>query len=456
MKNGLLTKRIPTLLGVVVLLVGLAAGVFLVGRQQLLGTQAGPTSLPRNVKIVNRGSNSLTVTWISDVPVTGFVKYSDNPARLTLPAGDARDQISGNTNQYTTHFVDINGLTADKTYYFEIGSGSQMYNDGGKPYQVRTAPAGATPAEDVTSGKILNVSNSGVGGALVYVDITGAETLGTLTKNDGSFRLALSNARDSTGKFVAYDKAKENVTIFVQAGGAGTATALTNTATDNPVPDITLGKTHNFAGGEIVPETVSSLSSGSNTATNSGFANISDTSTVPSITSTPEATYSVKMTYPLTDGEKIATTSPVFLGTGPIGTLLSLSITSTLTSSSSGVATVSAQSKWQWPSPKVLPLGRHTINLSWKEGATSYNFKRMFEIVAAGSIGGLPSFTSTPSATPTASSSGRTTMPSTVSGIPEPGLLTPTVWLLIVGIGLFFGGIIWKKQLLTYLEKHNG
>lgn len=456
MKNGLSTKRIPTLLGVVVLLVGLAAGVFLVGRQQLLGIQAGPTALPRNVKIVNRGNNSFTVTWISDVPVTGFLKYSDNPARLTLPAGDARDQISGATNQYTTHYVDVNGLTADKTYYFEIGSGSQMYNDGGKPYQIRTAPAGTAPAEDVTNGKILNVSNTGVSGALVYVDVTGGETLGTLTKNDGSFRLALSNARDSSGKFVVYDKTKENVTIFVQAGGAGTATALTNTATDNPVPDITLGKTQNFVGGDIVTETVSNLSGGSNTATSSGFANLTDTTTVPLITAAPEATYSVKLIYPLTDGEKIATASPLFLGSGPIGTLVTLSITSTLTTPTSGVATISAQSKWQWPSPKILPLGKHTINLSWKEGSVSYNFKRMFEVVAAGSIGGLPAFTSTPSATPTASSGGRTTMPSTSSGLPEPGLLTPTIWLLIVGIGLFFGGIIWKKQLLTYLEKHNG
>lgn len=452
MKNGLLSKRIPTIVGVVILVIGLIAGVFLVGQQQLLGTKAGPTSVPKNVKIVNRGSNSLTVTWISDVPVTGFVKYSDNPAKLSLPAGDIRDQVAGNTTQYTTHYVEVTGLTPDKTYYFEIGSGSVMYNDSGKPYQVRTAPTAPLPTEDVMSGKILNASSVGVGGALVYIEMTGAETLGAITKNDGTFRVALSNVRDKTGKYITYDKSKENITIFAQAGGAGTATALTNTATDNPVPDITLGKTHNFVGGDFIPEIISSISSGNNSASTSGFSNITESTTsnlAAAITTTPpEATYSVKMTYPLSNDEKIATTSPMFLGTGPIGTLLNIAVDKAGANLFSGIATISASGNWQLLSSKVLTLGKHNISLSWKEGTTNYAFKRSFEVVS--NIGGLPSFTATSSATPTptATSSGRTTMPATVSGIPEPGMLTPTLGLLIVGVGLFISGIYWRKKLL--------
>jgi len=445
MKNGLLSKRIPTIVGVVILVIGLIAGVFLVGQQQLLGTKAGPTAVPRNVKIINRGSNALTVTWISDVPVTGFVKYSDNPAKMTLPAGDIRDQVAGNTTQYTTHYVDVTGLTPDKTYYFEIGSGSVMYNDGGKPYQVRTPPTAGLPTEDVMSGKILNANNNvGVGGALVYVEMTGAETLGTITKNDGTFRIAISNARDKTGKYITYDKAKENITIFAQAGTAGTATALTNTATDNPVPNITLGKTHNFAGGDFIPEIISSISSGNNSASTSGFSNITESS------SPPETSYSVKLTYPLSSDEKIATSSPLFLGIGPIGTLLNIAVDKAGVNLFSGIATVSAAGKWQFLSSKVLSLGKHNIALSWKEGTTNYSFKRSFEVVT--NIGGLPSFSATVSAQPAptaaATSSGRTTMPATVSGIPEPGMLTPTLGLLIVGVGLFISGIYWRKKLL--------
>ena len=138
MKNNIFSKRIPTIFGLLILIGGLIAGILLVSQRQGLTTQAGPTAQPKNVRIANIGSGGYTVSWTSDVPVTGFLKYSDNPTRLTLPAGDTRDQISGTTNQYTTHYVDVTGLSADKTYYFEIGSGSQTYNDGGRPYQVRT------------------------------------------------------------------------------------------------------------------------------------------------------------------------------------------------------------------------------------------------------------------------------------------------------------------------------
>ena len=238
MKKNLFSKRIPTVLGLLILIGGLVAGIILVGQQQNLGIKAGGTSTPKNVKISNRSSNGFTVSWTSDVTVTGYLKYKDDPTNLSSGAGDQRDQISGTVDQYTTHYVDVTGLSADKTYYFEIGSGSQTYNDGGKPYQIRTAPAAAAPAEDVISGKIVTATGTGVSGAIVYAEITGAETLSALTKTDGTWRIALSNARNKNGDYVAYDKQKETVTIFVQAATAGTATAITNTANANPVPEI--------------------------------------------------------------------------------------------------------------------------------------------------------------------------------------------------------------------------
>ena len=184
MKNNIFSKRIPTIFGLLILVGGLIAGILLVSQRQGLTTQAGPTAQPKNVRISNVGSNSYTVSWTSDVPVTGFLKYSDNPTRLTLPAGDTRDQISGTTNQYTTHYVDVTGLSADKTYYFEIGSGSQTYNDGGRPYQVRTTPQAAAPPEYVITGTILTAAGAWASWAVVYAEITGAQSLSTLSNTE--------------------------------------------------------------------------------------------------------------------------------------------------------------------------------------------------------------------------------------------------------------------------------
>mgnify|MGYP001572119232 FL=1 len=122
-------KKIPTILAVLVLIGGLVGGIILVGRSQLLSIKAGPTAVPRNIKVVNLGSTGMTVTWTTDTPVVGLIKYSENPAKLSLPAGDVRDQKTGVTSAFTTHYVDVVGLKPDKTYYFEIGSGGSTYND---------------------------------------------------------------------------------------------------------------------------------------------------------------------------------------------------------------------------------------------------------------------------------------------------------------------------------------
>lgn len=456
MNSNVFSKRIPTALGLLLLVGGLITGILLVGQRQGLGTKAGPTSQPKEVKISNRASGGYTVSWITDVPVTGFIKYSDNPSNLTLPAGDIRDQIAGSTSQYVVHYVDITGLSPDKTYYFEIGSGTQTYNDAGKPYQVRTAPEITAPTEDVVSGKIVTATGANVSGAVVYVEINNAEPLATLSKTDGTWRLALSNARNKNGDFVAYSKTDETVTIFVQAGTAGTATAMTNTAMANPVPEITLGKTHNFTTGEV--------------------ALITDAS------SESQSTL-VKMLNPAVEGESLATQTPEFLGTGPAGIEISLTLD---TVGQTGTTTASTTGSWSWSPSTELALGGHTIEVRFQEDGVTQKFSRGFIILETGT-GGLPAFTSTDSATPiitatltpsenptptevttptptvaeeptttptvasasatpTATVSGE--MPSTEGGLPASGVLTPTLIILILGIGLFLSGIVWKRKIL--------
>lgn len=75
-----MAKKIPTALGVLILLGGLVAGVVLVNSRQGLLTKAGPTEAPKNVKISDKGANTFTVSWTTDTPVTGYLNYSENPA----------------------------------------------------------------------------------------------------------------------------------------------------------------------------------------------------------------------------------------------------------------------------------------------------------------------------------------------------------------------------------------
>jgi len=441
-EKNVLTKKIPTLLGVFLLLGGLVAGLLLVGKGQFFSIKAGPTAVPKSVKVANLGSSNLTITWITDTPVIGLVKYSDNPARLNLPAGDNRDQQSGTSGSFTTHFVDLVGLTPGKTYYFEIVSGSQTYDDNGKPYQVATASQAGSPTEDVILGKVIYPSGQAAGGVIVFVEINGAEPLAALTKDDGGWRLTLSAARDKKGQYVSYDPQTAPVSIFAQGGNIGTATAVTDTGNDSPVADIILGKTQNLLEGQPTETIIDETTPG---ASESGFNNLSAVMATE-LEPPSEATLSVKIENVSYNGEKIATSSPEFRGKAPEGTVIKITVHSAV--AQMGTVTVDENGEWAFTPPEDLEPGEHTMTVEYTdENGVLQTLSRTFTILAAADAEGLPAFTATPSATTTPIAT-RSSMPATASTeIAAPGTLTPTLVLSILGLGLFFLGIIWKNKL---------
>ena len=459
-KPGLMGKKIPTVFGLLILIGGLVAGVILVSQRQGLGTKAGPTESPKNVRITNRATNSFSVAWTTDTPTTGFVKYSENPAKITLPAGDVRDQISGTAQAYTNHYVNISGLGADKTYYFVIGSGPKTYNDEGKPFQIRTGPQVAPVAEDVISGKVVNAAAAPVNGAIVIVEPQGGEALSSVTKVDGTWRLNLAGARDKSGQVLTYDKDKTVLSVFVQGGTGGTATAMTNTSKDSPIPDITLGKNLSFIDTLPVamsePEIVNKGSFGSL---------VSAPAPAVEIQLSDVATDSVKVLNPAIEGEMIATSSPEFRGTAIPNGEIKITVES---DPQTAVIKADSSGDWKWTAPKSLAAGIHTLTLEYTDaGGVLRKIERTFTVLAYESTGGLPSFTATPSATPTVSITPTPTASPTAEILPEPAepTLTPEVampatsssqlaktgneWvsylLAVGGVGLFFVGKLTKK-----------
>ena len=420
-KSGLLGKRIPTIVGLFILIGGLVAGVFLVSQRQGLGTSAGPTDSPKNVRITNRGTNTFSVSWTTDTPTTGFVRYSENPARITSPAGDVRDQISGTAQSYTNHYVNITGLAADTTYYFVIGSGPQTYNDEGKPFQIRTGPQVIPPPEDVINGKILNESAAAVNGAVIFVEAEGGEAISTVTRVDGTWRINLASSRDKAGQVLTYDKDKTILSIFVQAGTGGTATAVTNTSNDSPVPDIVMGKNQSFV--DSLPPAITDASG----VTSGGFGSLASAPTPAiAIQLSEEATGSVTVQNPAINGEMIATSSPELRGTATPGTDIRITVQS---DPQTALIKAAADGTWSWTPPIALDPGIHTLSIEYNEGGSLIAINRTFTVLAYDASGGLPAFTATPSATPIVTP---TVIPTVTPGptevIPTP---TPTVEIVM-------------------------
>lgn len=443
-KKDLLNKRIPTILALILLLGGLVGGIILVSKPQSLLTKAGPTATPQNVRITNKTDGSLTVSWITDTPVVGAVEYSNNPAKLEMKARDKRDLSGGGGGTYTTHLVEIKNLGPNTIYYLKIVSGSESYLDGESPYQVKTWMRNTEmTGEDLIRGKVMTTAGGVLSGAIVYVDVEGGETLATLSQTDGSWLIDLAQARTNQGQMVGYDGQKARVSIFVQGGIAGTAMALTNTGNDNPVEDIVIGGKYNFIEADL-----GTLGTGQiEKREGEGFGGVSGVG---------QGLTGEELLNPEVNGEGIATSTPEFRGKLPAGT----EVTITINSETEQTTTVTTDSdgEWSWTPPEGLEPGDHIITLKYEdEAGVLQTIIRSFVVLAAGDDEGVPAFTATPSATPTTTPSPNPTvspattmssMPSTEGGVPAAGVLTQTVWLLTLGVGLFISGLIWKRRMI--------
>jgi len=240
---------------------------------------------------------------------------------------------------------------------------------------------------------------------------------------------------------LGYDGQKARLSIFVQGGIAGTAMALTNTGNDNPVEDITIGGQYNFVETDL--ETASTAQTTG--ASGEGFGGVSGVGLTGNELINPEVS-----------GESIATSTPEFKGKLPAGTEITITVNSETKQTT--VVTTDVDGEWSWTPTEELEPGNHTITLEYEdEAGVLQTILRSFVVLAAGDDDGLPAFTATPSATPTTTPSPTPTaspattmssMPSTEGGVPAAGVLTQTVWLLTLGLGLFIFGFVWKKRMI--------
>ncbi|RJP47237.1 MAG: hypothetical protein C4584_00700 [Armatimonadetes bacterium] len=204
--------RIPTLLGLGVLLSGMIVGVLLITSRQIFTSQASKSYIPQIVTLANISANSFSVYWQTDQPTIGFVQAGPT-TQLNLTFTDTRDaQVPG---EHQLHLVTLKNLTPNTTYYYKISSGSIIYPEG-QPLSF------TTPAETVSNdqqplvGTVLDSTMQPVTEALVTLEIPGAHPLAAVTKIAGNFILPLTDVRHKeTGENMSLDKLiNAKLTIF--------------------------------------------------------------------------------------------------------------------------------------------------------------------------------------------------------------------------------------------------
>jgi hypothetical protein len=444
-------SKIPTIIGLIVLVFGLAAGVLLVGSQRFFRLGAEAELAPKDVRLSNISDNSFTVSWVTDKETGGFVKWGETAESLDKTE---LDEVGG---EGITHTASIRGLSPEKVYYFKINSGGDDFDNSGIPWQVTLAPSLPVPDKtNLVSGSVLTESGQPAKNALVYITLGGGSLLSSVTSDSGSWVIPISQTRsqDLTG-FIDIDEKNTLMEISVNAGVDGVANAQIYPQSAKPVPAIILGETHDFK--NLPPSEISEIPQASiglpeESTPSSKFEVEEQTQVQTSQTVTLES---------LEEGEVVSSTKPEFFGEGPVGITISITVESEPVT---GSVRVSPVGDWNWSPPAGLSEGTHRVTISWRDAqGILRTLTRTFVVQAAEG----PAFESTPSAsltptptptpsptltptptpTPTVTGTPAATASPTISPVADSGSLTPTILLSIMGVSVIaFAFLVWKKS----------
>lgn len=202
-KKPVMQKQIPTVVGLLVLLGSLVSGlVFFGDGTGVFAPRATAEATPKNIALSNLKADSFTVSFYTDKATTGFIKYGEEPSRLSSQASDDRDQLSGSTGEYSLHHITVRGLEPGTDYYYVLGTESKNeFDNEGQPFKISTppSPSGSMPPAITVYGSISNESGTPAEGSIVYVTSSEMGTLSSLVKGSGSWAVPLSQALTKGG-----------------------------------------------------------------------------------------------------------------------------------------------------------------------------------------------------------------------------------------------------------------
>jgi hypothetical protein len=183
--------RIPTLLGFVILILGLSIGIMLFYQRQPNQDKNTPISEAENIQVINITSDSATVTWQTKDKTVGYVSYGE-----TSSLGQIQNDIRDNDppQNHLTHFVVLNNLKSDTPYYFKVRSGPYFYPQSPETFKTAQTPSASSLTENEKFNKPVTgviVSNSllPVDEAVVILSVDGISPLGALSSTAGNFIL---------------------------------------------------------------------------------------------------------------------------------------------------------------------------------------------------------------------------------------------------------------------------
>lgn len=382
MRGTIWEKRIPTLLGVFILIIGLIATSLLIKSGIIFIGKAGPKETPENIRITNTSDNSFTVSYITQDSVLGSISLTkDDESNIYV---DDRDQQTGNLKSYKIHSMTVRDLKPSTKYSFTITSGITVFMNNEKPFEVTTANTinDSPSSQKPIVGKVILPDGTNPNEAIIYVAIENAQPLSTLIKSDGSYMLPLNSLYNQD--FASYASfSEESIVKILVLGESLESNVQVPVKQINPVPTIILSKNYDF--------TINNYSATSAAETTIPFVQ----SSFPAFSANPILNKDPEITTPKAN-EAFSDQQPLFKGTASPSATVKIIIQSS--EEIQDQITAEANGHWSYRPPQKLSPGPHTISIITQDKfGILKTIKQAFIVYASGE---QVSQSATPSATP--------------------------------------------------------
>jgi hypothetical protein len=433
MKHKFLDTKIPTLLGIFLIVIGLTLTTLLTGKETVFQTRAQVKNQPTDVRITNITNNSFTVSYKTSDPTNGSVNFGTSNS-LGQAAYDQRD-LPEKIQNLAIHSITVSGLSPATKNYFSIISGGETYLNNNQNFEVVTAPTISSSASNNTAiGKVILPDSTPPKEAIVYVTADNSQVLSSLVESNGSYKISLSNLL--TSDLSQYYNLSENSIIkMLVLDKSLTSNIILYYSQINNIPLITLSKNYDFRYQEQ-----------ENASSSVNFESF------PSLQSTNSSKlYSPKITTPQKD-QGFSSEKPLFKGTGVPNQKIQIIIHS----NEQIQVNVSTDSNGNWSYTPTTPLspGNHNITIIARDVSGILKTITQSFVVYAQDIP-TPTITQTPTLilTLTPTPTPYDFLTSSVSATPSQKPLPPTGNESILAVGIIGIVIFLSGSLLFLLAK---
>lgn len=392
--------RFPTILGLVLLIVSIAAGVYLSGSKVTLGSKASGACNPQNVQITNLTHISANISFVTTATCRATIDI--NNQTIT----DLKLETLNNPDLAThVHYFEIKRLKEKTTYDFSAISGGNTFNDSTYKFTTGSSPSSTTPTSNLAWGKVFAPDGKTPGNAIVYLNIPGAYPLSSIVTTNGNWSISLANTfNEAKNNWFTQPIDPTNEDIIVIAEDGVTTQVVNSTSRNNPVPNIIIG--------------TNSLEVSSSLPTEAP-----QTGQLQSVTPVISQK-NIDITNPK-EGDMISISRPDFFGSAAVKARVIIEVHST--QAISGDVVADSTGTWHWSPPSNLEPGEHTITAKSQNGATGLweTVTRKFTVLAADNSS--PAFEASGSAiTPTLAPTTIPTIAPTQTPVPTERVARPS------------------------------